>query len=203
MKLENVVPWGRSLTEYQVMFALSEEDLQKRILGCGDGPASFNAEMTSSGRQTVTSVDPLYAFSVPDITRRITETEQLIMADVRTNAAKGNQAEKEAIDRGSGAGSFGRDPDVILDFTDHEDTSPAKPIFSVSVIIREFEHIGDFVVYWEPPLLIKDTTGLNPHDLKQRQKAGRPKKDKEYDQAIMAALYGAEEGGGLSWTRLA
>ena len=65
------------------------------------------------------------------------------------------------------------------------------------------EHIGDFVVYWEPPLLIKDTTGLNPHDLKQRQKAGRPKKDKEYDQAIMAALYGAEEGGGLSWTRLA
>jgi hypothetical protein len=30
MKLENVVPWGRSLTEYQAMFALSEEDLQKR-----------------------------------------------------------------------------------------------------------------------------------------------------------------------------
>jgi len=87
MKLENVVPWGRSLTEYQAMFALSEEDLQKRILGCGDGPASFNAEMTSSGRQTVTSVDPLYAFSVPDIARRIIETEHLIMADVRTNAA--------------------------------------------------------------------------------------------------------------------
>ncbi len=47
MKLENVVPWGRSLAEYQAMFALSEEELQKRILGCGDGPASFNAEMTS------------------------------------------------------------------------------------------------------------------------------------------------------------
>ena len=31
MKLENVVPWGRSLTVYQAMFALSEEDLQKRF----------------------------------------------------------------------------------------------------------------------------------------------------------------------------
>lgn len=87
MKLENVVPWGRSLTEYQAMFALSEGDLQKRILGCGDGPASFNAEMTYSGRQTVTSVDPLYAYNLSDIARRIAETEQLIMADVRTNAA--------------------------------------------------------------------------------------------------------------------
>jgi hypothetical protein len=73
MKLHNVVSWGRSLTEYQPMFALSEGDLQKRILGCGDGPASFNAEMTSSGRQTVTSVDPLYTFSLPDIARRIAE----------------------------------------------------------------------------------------------------------------------------------
>ena len=62
MKLEQVVPWGRSLAEYRAMFTLSEEDLQKRILGCGDGPASFNAEMTASGKPTVTSVDPLYAF---------------------------------------------------------------------------------------------------------------------------------------------
>ena len=75
MKLENGVPWGRSLTEYQAMLALSEGDLQKRILGCGDGPASFNAEMTYSGRQTVTSVDPLYAYNLPDIARRIAETE--------------------------------------------------------------------------------------------------------------------------------
>ena len=50
MKLEQVVPWGRSLAEYRAMFALSEADLQRRILGCGDGPASFNAEMTAAGR---------------------------------------------------------------------------------------------------------------------------------------------------------
>lgn len=27
------------------MFALAEADLQHRILGCGDGPASFNGEV--------------------------------------------------------------------------------------------------------------------------------------------------------------
>ena len=64
---------------------LSEEDLHKRLLGCGDGPASFNAEMISSGRQTITSVDPLYACNAADIARRIAETEKLIMADVRAN----------------------------------------------------------------------------------------------------------------------
>ena len=86
MKLEQVVPWGRSLAEYRAMFALLEQDLQKQILGCGDGPASFNAEMTASGRPTVTSVDPLYAFNAADIARRIAETEQLIMAEVRAHA---------------------------------------------------------------------------------------------------------------------
>lgn len=88
MKLEQVVPWGRSLAEYRAMFTLSEQDLQKRILGCGDGPASFNAEMTASGKPTVTSVDPLYAFEAADIARRIAETEQLIMAEVRAHAGR-------------------------------------------------------------------------------------------------------------------
>ena len=46
MKLNEVVPWGRTLQEYKLMFNLSEIDLNKKILGCGDGPASFNAEMT-------------------------------------------------------------------------------------------------------------------------------------------------------------
>ncbi|ENO8571916.1 SAM-dependent methyltransferase, partial [Vibrio parahaemolyticus] len=48
MKLEDVVPWGRTLKEYELMFNILEEDKEKRILGCGDGPASFNAELTQS-----------------------------------------------------------------------------------------------------------------------------------------------------------
>ncbi len=53
MKLEEVVPWGRTLAEYQSMFSLSETDLTAKILGCGDGPASFNAEMMKLGYSVV------------------------------------------------------------------------------------------------------------------------------------------------------
>jgi hypothetical protein len=45
MKLSEIVPWGRSLAEYQLMFALAEIDLPQKILGCGDGPVSFNFEL--------------------------------------------------------------------------------------------------------------------------------------------------------------
>ena len=48
--LDQIVPWGRSFDEYVKMFALTEADLEKRILGCGDGPASFNAVMRTKGR---------------------------------------------------------------------------------------------------------------------------------------------------------
>lgn len=59
MKLDDVVPWGRTLAEYELMFNLSEVDLNLKILGCGDGPASFNAEMTKQGHRVV-SIDPIY-----------------------------------------------------------------------------------------------------------------------------------------------
>ena len=42
MKLNEVIPWGRNLEEYKLMFNLSEADLNAKILGCGDGLASFN-----------------------------------------------------------------------------------------------------------------------------------------------------------------
>lgn len=85
--LENVVPWGRSFDEYVAMFALSEADLQKRILGCGDGPASFNATFAKQGGPgRVWSVDPLYRFSAEDIRVRISETYEAVMAQTRRNA---------------------------------------------------------------------------------------------------------------------
>ena len=47
MKLSVVIPWGRSFDEYRRMFVLTGDDLAGTILGCGDGPASFNAEATA------------------------------------------------------------------------------------------------------------------------------------------------------------
>lgn len=85
MTLDEVKPWGRSLGEYRRMFDLSETDLDKNILGCGDGPASFNAEMTARGGRVV-SADPLYAFSKTEIERRVRETYESILSQARENA---------------------------------------------------------------------------------------------------------------------
>jgi hypothetical protein len=84
MKLNEVIPWGRSFEEYTRMFALSGEDLAGTILGCGDGPASFNAEATARGHRVV-SCDPLYAFSACDIERRVEECHDTVISQVKQN----------------------------------------------------------------------------------------------------------------------
>jgi SAM-dependent methyltransferase len=82
MQLEKVVPFGRSLDEYLKMFNLTPDALQQRILGVGDGPASFNAEATQQGGK-ITSVDPLYQFTAEEILRRFNEVVDPIIEQVR------------------------------------------------------------------------------------------------------------------------
>ncbi len=86
VRLENVVPWGRSLAEYQHMFDLDDQLLASRILGCADGPASFNAEMTALGRSVV-SCDPVYQFAASGIRERVEATYPVIMEQVRQSQA--------------------------------------------------------------------------------------------------------------------
>src|SRR6202007_1226563 len=89
MQLQEVVPWGRSLDEYRRLCALSETDLKGRLLGCGDGPASFNAELAALTKtQRLVSVDPLYAFTGAEIARRVEQTYQTIISHVQRNQAR-------------------------------------------------------------------------------------------------------------------
>ena len=81
VKLDKVVPFGRSLDEYIKMFDLSSEDLQKRILGAGDGPASFNAEGTAKGYK-ITSIDPIYQFGGAEIRQRFDAVVDNIIGQV-------------------------------------------------------------------------------------------------------------------------
>jgi SAM-dependent methyltransferase len=83
--LDKVVPWGRSYQEYVDMFSLTGGDLQHRILGCGDGPASFNAEHTNRGGAVV-SFDPIYQFEADQIRARIGETYQTVITQLRQNS---------------------------------------------------------------------------------------------------------------------
>jgi hypothetical protein len=86
LRLDEVVPWGRSAREYGAMFALTAADLDRRILDCAGGPSSFTAEMTEQGKQVI-SCDPLYQWSAAEISDRIDETYP------RMNAL--NEAEKD------------------------------------------------------------------------------------------------------------
>lgn len=82
--LDDVVPWGRSLEEYRLMFDLSGADLALNILGCGDGPASFNREMTALGNSVI-SCDPIYRFSKQQIEQRVRGTYDAIITQVQRN----------------------------------------------------------------------------------------------------------------------
>ncbi len=83
MQLEKVVPFGRSIDEYRAMFALSSEDLDQAIIGVGDGPASFNAEMAAL-RRSVVSVDPLYASPAREIERQFYAVVDGVIDQVKT-----------------------------------------------------------------------------------------------------------------------
>ncbi len=66
------------------MFSLTDADLQKRIIGCGDGPASFNAEMAELGKSVV-SFDPIYCFSCEEIRSRFEDSVDSVIGQVRAS----------------------------------------------------------------------------------------------------------------------
>ena len=76
--------------------------------------------------------------------------------------SKGNQSQKEAIDRISGSGVFARDPDSILIFTRHEE----QDAFTVESILRNFPPVDPFAVRWNFPLF-ELADELDPAKLKQ------------------------------------
>ena len=82
--LNQVVPWGRSFDEYRRMFDLTEDDLNRFIIGCGDGPASFNAEASRRGKRVI-SCDPLYRFEKTQIQERVAATFEQIIEQTRRN----------------------------------------------------------------------------------------------------------------------
>ena len=82
--LDHVVPWGRSFDEYRRMFSLTPSDLSGCILGCADGPASFNAEAARAGHRII-SCDPIYRFSTDEIQARIAVTYDQVLDQARLN----------------------------------------------------------------------------------------------------------------------
>jgi hypothetical protein len=137
-------------------------------------------QQIQSGTYVLIILDPIYKLLLGrdenragDIASLLNELEMLA---VRSGAAvafgahysKGNQAQKESIDRIGGSGVFGRDPDTILNFTRHEE----QDCFTVEMTLRNHPPQNPFVVRWEYPLFVVDSL-LDPNRLKQA--GGRPR----------------------------
>jgi len=69
------------------MFALGGGELRSRLLGCADGPASFNAEATGRGLRVV-SCDPLYRYGANAIRARIAAIFDEMVAQTRQNESE-------------------------------------------------------------------------------------------------------------------
>jgi hypothetical protein len=119
-------------------------------------------------------VDPIYKAlgdrdenSAGDIGLLMNEVEAIVE---QTGAAvafgahysKGNQAEKDALDRISGSGVFARDPDTIMGLTAHEEEN----CFTVHSALRNFPGKDPFVVEWDFPLF-KERDDLDAGKLKR------------------------------------
>jgi SAM-dependent methyltransferase len=80
--LDQIIPWGRSRHEYDLMFRLAFEDLSAGVLDCGGGPASFTAELSVSGIRAI-SVDPVYVFSGLEIQGRFEAVVEPMLSQIR------------------------------------------------------------------------------------------------------------------------
>lgn len=83
-RLDGVVPWGRSLSEYREMFLLTDNELKMKIADFGGGPSSFNAELTLLGGDAA-SFDPIYQFSACQLRSRIYEVRKTVMEQIYEN----------------------------------------------------------------------------------------------------------------------
>lgn len=128
-------------------------------------------------------IDPIYKAlgdrdenSAGDIGLMMNEVEAIVE---QTGAAvafgahysKGNQAEKDPLDRISGSGVFARDPDTIMGLTAHEEEN----CYTVHCALRNFPGKEPFVVEWEFPLF-KPREDLDANKLKrpgQKTSGGR------------------------------
>lgn len=100
IELDQIVPWGRSRQEYELMFRLTEADLSAGVLDCGGGPSSFTAEISANGYRVV-SVDPLYVCPAAQIRARFEAIAEPMLAQVRATPENWTW-------------SYHRDPDDLL-----------------------------------------------------------------------------------------
>ena len=115
--------------------------------------------------------------------------------------SKGGQGNKKAIDRASGSGVFGRDPDAILDMIELELTSEESfghpkwaTAWRMETSLREFRSIDPINFWFEYPLHKLDDTGeleklkARGSSLANLEKSGKKNSRKENAEKVRSAL---------------
>jgi len=151
---------------------------------------------------TAIIMDPAYKLlggrdenSNGDIADLMNEFEALCRATgaaiiVAHHFAKGNAADKDAMDRMSGAGAWARDPDSLIILTPHEEPD----CFTASAILRNLPRLEEFVLAWDFPLM-RVANELNPAALRRPQSKNKVCSDREFVETVLA-----EEG--KTYTRI-
>jgi hypothetical protein len=140
-------------------------------------------------------VDPIYKLlgdrdenSNTEITELLTEMERLAedtdaAVVLAHHFAKGDPAVKDPIDRMSGAGAWGRDPDCILVLTPHEEPN----CFTVSSILRNLPALPEFVVHWAYPRMVP-AIDLDPQSLRRRQGRKKILTDRDFIESVLSGV---------------
>jgi len=134
------------------------------LRGCGIAVDKIDYDLSQAALKFQAAMfitDPLYKLlgdtdenSASEMAKLFNSLEAIAVKSNATAAyaghfSKGNQAMKQAIDRISGSGVHGRDPDAIINFTPHKETDA----YTVDVILRYNPPVAPFVVRWKYPLM--------------------------------------------------
>ena len=87
--MANLLLWGHTLVDYKQMFDLGAQDLDKKIVDCGAGPASFNSDMHQLGKHVI-SCDELYQLSIDMLKKSIEKQFQAMHDEIANHLDKFN-----------------------------------------------------------------------------------------------------------------
>lgn len=145
---------------------------------------TLDAAETAGIPYDVIILDPIYklyakgmqendAGAVKELLDTISECTELRPRPVSTiythHYAKGDQSKKFAKERSSGSGTYQRDPDALINFTEHKNEGSHVVSFS----LREFPPQPEFVVTWKHPLM-QNNDDARARDI--RKAPGAPEK---------------------------
>jgi hypothetical protein len=162
------------------------------------------SEKIKAKRYRLLIIDPAYkllghrsendASEIADLLNKIEAIGQRanVAVAIAHRFAKGVASLKFAIDRMSGSGVWGRDPDALLVMTPHK----IPDCFTIEVILRSFPPSDQFVIEFQFPIFTMNEV-LDPGELQEAKKGPEQK----YSDEMLALPFGknGKELGIMEW----